>query len=157
MLFNVEFITDDDKKPLVLAMGAPGLDMLDDIRENHEDLKGIEASAIDVYSGCPINGSVYNLDLTEQQARATGLFKGKTSVTVKVNEHAFTRFVGTKVKMNYSTRKVKPGFSLFGYELTPGKIEEYLYGAEVHSTFDTKALLANWAQDGFPTEWSLGE
>lgn len=153
MRFCVNFMTGESAKPLVASMGEPGLDMLDLVREKHPELKNIAAEEIEIYSGCPINGSTLNQTLTEEQARQTKLFNGRTTVDVHVQEHAFSKYVDSELSPKYTDEIVKFAPSLGGFQLGNHKTKKRLYGAAIMSTFDIESMLADWQAAGFPTNW----
>ena len=54
---------------LVDSMGEPGLDMLDDVRENFPQYSNIPTDRIDINAACPINGSRFEMAISEDTGR----------------------------------------------------------------------------------------
>jgi hypothetical protein len=154
MNFTVRFITKNKKQMLIAALGRPGLDMLDAIREDYPELAEIKAGNINIYPECPIDGSGAEFKLAEDLARTSGLFKGRTFVEVQVPEHFFSRYVRCNINRHYEAFYVRDPFYIGSFRLRKAITKDVLSGASTNNTFDRDCLMKEWKEAGFPTDWS---
>ncbi|RKZ07822.1 hypothetical protein DRQ25_10625 [Candidatus Fermentibacteria bacterium] len=153
MYFKLTFTTDNVDQMLIGALGRPGLDMLDAVREDYPDLAGLKARSIDIYAGCPINGHTVDFDITEEQARASGLFRGNTEIQVQVPEHFFSRYVRCDIGRRYDTYYIRDAIRIGPWCLRGARTEQVLSGASTENEFDKDCLMKEWGAAGFPTNW----
>jgi len=149
MDFVLKFTTGDPNKSLLMKMGQAGIDFLDIFREDYPMYNDIPSKNIHFRDYCPINGHSYLIEIGEQLARESGLFIGKTGVTVKIGDR-FQKYMGLEVSEDIRIRD-KP-WPYFNYIL-PYRFEKYLYGVEVKYVYNERSLLEEWKEAGFPLEW----
>ncbi len=160
MEFIVEFRTPDTKEderrlPLVEKLGRPGIDMLDLIREEDEELKDVTAKNIWADTSCPIDGSSKSFSIGEDAARKSKLFTGKTYVTVVVPEAFLSRFIKFKAEKFYGRKVVKQAYSLFGVQIGKDKTERIVDSVNTKYTYKIEEIVSAWEDSGFPLKWGF--
>lgn len=163
MEFDVRFTTADGEKPLVEKLGQPGIDILDHIRETYPQIKNLASKDIRFYDQCPIDGSAITIRLTEEEARKSGLFKGRTTITVLVPEASFSRFVDISLEEYFAATEDEsylfpmlaaiPFLRWVAFKRTNEADE--LYRAEVKYQYKDTDIINKWIEDGCPLEWCL--
>lgn len=151
MNFYVRFSTKDRSMPLVEKLGTAGTDILDLIREEHPKYRHLPANQIFFREDCPINGDYMDVEVSEDFARASGLFHGKLSQNVLVNTASFSKYVDLDIEERHITSTKKCKF--LGIPIGPVKHTEELIGLRIKYGFNEKQLLLDWKNAGFPVVW----
>jgi hypothetical protein len=155
MDFNIIFETADRSKNLVEFIGAPGLDILDQMREENPDIRRLPAYNIHIYNTCPIEGNRAYLKISEDKAREIGLFKGHTVVTVVVPEYSFSKFITWGRKDKFETVIVSKNFITLvwrGREIGR-KTEKRLTSVSFNQEISYNTVYDAWKAAGFPLVW----
>jgi len=142
MEFEVFFQSPDDTE-IIQHMGAAGLDILDILRVRFPKLKKLALGDIHISTSCPLNYNKCHLALTEQQARETGLFNGRTRISVNVPEFFFSRFIDWSYE---ETREVIRGFKFLKGRLKNVSLEQVM---------DIEALYDAWKSAKFTQWWEV--
>jgi hypothetical protein len=161
MDFTVKFTTGNKDLPLVEKVGTPGLDILDLIRETYPVAKNMSSHRIYFNDSCPIDGSAMLIEVTEEQARQSGRFKGKTKVEVLVPGSSFSRFIDLSLKEEYyaeeEERWLLPTLAKIPFLrwLIPIRTitTRVLQGVKVDYVYTKGDVLNKWIADGHPLEW----
>lgn len=153
MEFYVNFTTGDKEEFLMSKMGEPGLDMLDFVRETWPEIQSVESSRFNIGQTCPISGHSHVIEVSEDFARKTGLFAGRTQVSIYVPSDSFNRFLNWYKKETYGTRRTKAPVRFLGLQLRAAQVEDYIYSVDVGTSVDNNEVLEAWAKAGFPKEW----
>lgn len=144
MKFEVKF-KNTRYKEITSEIGKPGIDLLDEIRSVKPDLKNVHAEDIKVINHCPIYNK-HIIYLSENTARKTGLFQGRSEVIVYIPEDSFNRFIDFKFKYFYFDKTFKEKILFRDNELK---------FVEVEFIINDYKILKEWAEAGFPTKWSI--
>lgn len=150
MHFKVIFKTNTGK--LLESLGKPGLDILDVIRLEKKEYANVAADDITFDESCPVNGDSLSVKLTEDQARASEYFKGKTTIKVTVPEESFYMFVDLNVR-EYWRSEYFPLIKLFGTGFFGKTRDTHINSLSVEYKFDKEALISAWIDAGCPIEW----
>ncbi len=144
MKFSVTF-TSPKKTEIVQHMGAAGIDMLDILRGKFPILKKIPLDKIVIDIKCPITYNQYHLILTEEQARETGLFSGKSNIQVNVPEFFFSQFI------DWSYEEIRKKVSGFKSKFFKG---EFKY-VNLEQVLDQQTLFNTWKAAKFTQFWGV--
>lgn len=146
MRFFVNFVNINGE-PLTSDIGKPGIDFIDSFREEYPQYNHVKLEDILYYSNCPISYDSYTVNISEDLARETGLYGGKTEVDVEVN-FEFSAFVRMKVVVKVDYDYVSKKFLFFPYT------KKVNYDTIcVNNVVDNNAILNAWKNAGYPLKW----
>ena len=154
MNFGVMFTTNDDDKVLVENLGSPGLDILDEIRNSNPEISRLDVASIYINDNCPINGHELYLPISEDLARRSGLFAGRTQVSVTVPEVSFSKFVSLQINERYDHTIEQSAITICGLAVREEILSKYLTAVNVTYAYEANVILNSWESAGFSTEWS---
>ena len=143
-----------NKSKLAETIGQPGIDILDLIREEKEEYKELSCNNINFDSRCPIGDDTYNLSISEDYARKTGLFHGRTEVVVLVDSNNFSKFVKIDIEEKFERDYIgKRLFNIIPWFGNDQVIE--LYRLDVDYKVDKELLCSDWKDAGYPLHWDI--
>ncbi|MCK9369172.1 hypothetical protein M0R04_04460 [Candidatus Dojkabacteria bacterium] len=151
MEFYVKFETGSRERDLLDKIGTPGIDILDLFREWYPQYNSFSCKDISFRDQCPYDGHSMKVEISEDLARESNLFKGRTSISVIVGDF-FSKYVDMKVKENIRERYIHKKILGLSYSC---KEVKYLASIEVFNEFDIESMLNDWKDAGFPIEWKL--
>ena len=144
MEFTVNFIS-EERNELFDYIGKPGIDVLDDIRSASDLYKNLRSEDISYYNNCPVKETMYRVRVSENTARESGLFNGKTDVEV---------YVDFKLSMFMKYDIVESWYE-------PSNWFECLFNKKrlryitVRNIVDNQKVIDEWIKAGFPLNWSM--
>lgn len=142
-------------KDIVEYIGEAGLDMVDLVREEKPEISHLPIDELYFNLSCPVNKDKVTIDIDEDFARKTNLFKGRTKVAVDV-KNFLTKYIELDIEVRYDVvRKYKRKF--FG--LLPSSdydvIKTGIRNASISYKFNYNQLLNDWYEAGCPLVWNL--
>lgn len=154
MKFVIEFATGNANKPILEKMGTAGTDFLDMFREEYPQYNFLTYKDVHYYDYCPFNGSVMEVEISEELARESGYFKGKTGITVYVGDF-FNKYVEMEVEEEIRCKYVPKKFLGYSFRFLGNEEVKYLHNVDVRNKFNTERMLDDWKEAGFPKEWGI--
>ena len=130
-------------------LSAPGLDMVDDIRENLGKRLTLDKLSI----SCPYYGTDVKLTLKEESIRKIPFFKGNTNMTIEIPTGFFSRYLMYKPFFDWNRGTYFEWISKLYFKFT-GKLPKRV-NVEVKTILDSKQIIKDWIADGHPTEWGF--
>lgn len=151
MKFEAYFYCIMGKSLVDEVLSAPGLDMLDDIRENLG--KNIPMTALDIT--CPFYGRNYSISLTEKEARHIPYLKQNVKIKIRVPEGYFSRYLIYESIWNYNKCSCFDWISKLKYALTSNPAKNARI--EVKTVINQDQIIKDWIADGSPVRWGFEE
>lgn len=127
-------------------LSSPGMDMLDDVRENIGDVS-LDMLTMD----CPYFRKDVVFTVSEELARQVPHFKVNTKLSVNVPEGYLGRYLKYETLINYNHTFWFDWINKIYHICTNRYVKRTLIS--VNTVIDDKQAIKDWIADGCPNEW----